>query len=149
MNVILLEKVPNLGLLGEKVHVKAGYGRNFLIPQGKAVRATDANLEHFEARRKELEEKAADKLTEAKEKAQELASIEIEIAARAGDEGKLFGSITVREVVDALTKKGIVVKKTQVSLPDGSIRNIGEYEVLIQLHTDVEAPLQVRVVEEK
>lgn len=149
MNVILLENIRNLGQLGDQVSVKNGYGRNFLIPEGKAVRATDDNIRYFQERRKELEQKAEDRLSEAKAKAEKLANICVELAARAGDEGKLFGSIGVRELAIAITAKGIEVKKSAISLPTGPIRSIGEYEIQVALHSDVEANVKVRIVEDK
>lgn len=149
MEVILLENVRNLGQLGDKVTVKNGYGRNFLMPYGKAVRATAENSKKFEERRKELEEKAQAKLAAAQQKANQLASLVIDIAARAGDEGKLFGSITQREIALAINDQGIEINKSEILLPEGAIRMIGEYEVSIQLHTDVEGRVKVNIIEAK
>lgn len=149
MEVILLEKVNRLGNLGEKVKVKAGFGRNFLIPFGKAVPATKEHLAQFEQRRAELEKKAADGLVAAQKRAKELENLVVTISARAADEGKLYGSLSVKEIADAVTKAGVNVEKREVHLPEGALRNIGDYEVEIQLHTDVLATVKIKVVEEK
>ncbi len=146
MEVILLEKIANLGNLGDKVNVKSGFGRNFLLPQGKAVVANAANLEAFEARRAELEKAAADKLASAQARANELAELVVTITANAGDEGKLFGSIGTRDIADALTAAGIAVEKSEIRLPEGALRNIGEYDVAVHLHSDVDAAIKVVVV---
>lgn len=145
MNVILLEKVANLGNLGDKVKVKAGYGRNYLIPFGKAVPATAVNLTDFEARRAELEKASADKLTAAQGRASALAELEVTITANAGDEGKLFGSIGTRDISDAITAAGEAVEKAEVRLPEGALREVGEYEVSVQLHTDVTVEVKIVV----
>ena len=137
MDVILLEKVGKLGNVGDKVAVKAGFGRNYLIAQGKALPATAANLEAFEARRSELEAAAADKKTSAEKLAEKLAEITVTLAAKAGDEGKLFGSIGTRDIAEAITAAGIDVAKSEVKLPEGALRELGEYEVDIQLHSEV------------
>ena len=137
MEVILLERVANLGNLGDRVTVKAGYGRNFLVPSKKAVPANEANIAEFEARRAELEQKAAEVLAEAQARAEKLAAVgSITIKANAGDEGKLFGSIGVSDIVTAVADAGVEVERREVSLPE-AIRNIGEYEVTFQLHSDV------------
>ncbi|SEK72239.1 large subunit ribosomal protein L9 [Atopomonas hussainii] len=146
MEVILLEKIANLGNLGDKVNVKSGFGRNFLLPQGKAVMANAANLEAFEARRAELEKAAADKLASAQARANELAELVVTITANAGDEGKLFGSIGTRDIADALTAAGIAVEKAEIRLPEGALRNTGEYDVAVHLHSDVDAAIKVVVV---
>ncbi|PIE43765.1 MAG: 50S ribosomal protein L9 [Gammaproteobacteria bacterium] len=146
MEVILLEKVGKLGALGDKVAVKAGFGRNFLIPYGKAVPATKANVEEFEARRAELETAAAEKLALAQKRAEELEGKVVTIVAKAGDEGKLFGSIGVRDVAEALSEEGIVVEKSEIRLPEGPIRAIGEFDVSVHLHSDVDAVIKVTVV---
>ena len=146
MEVILLEKIANLGNLGDKVNVKSGFGRNFLLPQGKAVMANAANLEAFEARRAELEKAAADKLASAQARANELAELVVTITANAGDEGKLFGSIGTHDIAEALTASGVEVSKAEVRLPHGTIRQIGEFDVAVHLHTDVEATVKVVVV---
>ncbi|AIS18432.1 MULTISPECIES: 50S ribosomal protein L9 [Pseudomonas] len=146
MELILLEKVANLGNLGDKVNVKAGYGRNFLLPFGKATAATAANLAAFEERRAELEKAAADKKASAETRAAQLAELEVTITATAGDEGKLFGSIGTHDIADALTASGVEVAKAEVRLPNGTIRNVGEYDVAVHLHSDVEATVRVVVV---
>jgi large subunit ribosomal protein L9 len=146
MEVILLEKVTNLGNLGDKVNVKSGYARNFLLPQGKATAATAANVAAFEARRAELERLAAEKKAYAESRAEQLNELEITITATAGDEGKLFGSIGTHDIADALTAAGVEVAKSEVRLPNGTIRHTGEYEVTVHLHTDVEATVHLVVV---
>jgi large subunit ribosomal protein L9 len=148
MEVILLEKVANLGALGSKVSVKAGYGRNFLIPQGKAVPATQSNLDAFEARRADLERQEAEILATAQARAEQLATLAVVIAAKSGDEGKLFGSVGTRDIADAITTAGIAVTKTEVRLPNGALRNTGEYKVALQLHSDVMAEVALTVVAE-
>ena len=145
MEVILLEKIANLGSLGDKVSVKAGYGRNFLVPFGKAVPANKENLEAFEARRAELEKAAAEKLSGATKRATEMAEIELTLTAKAGDEGKLFGSIGPRDLAEAITSAGVKVAKSEIRLPEGPIRAVGEYDVAVQLHTDVAANIKVFV----
>jgi large subunit ribosomal protein L9 len=137
MNVILLEKVGKLGNVGDQVAVKAGFGRNFLFPQGKAIPATTANVADFEARRAELEAAAADKKSAAEARAAQLAELEITIEANAGDEGKLFGSIGTRDIADVITAAGVEVAKAEVKLPEGALRDLGEYEIDIQLHSEV------------
>ena len=148
MQVILLEKVQNLGNLGEKVNVKAGYGRNFLIPSGKAIPATEANTAEFEARRAELEKIEAEKLATAQVRADKLAELSIVITRKASDEGKLFGSVSNADVADAITAAGVEVGKADVRMPDGAIRAIGEFEISLHFHTDVNAPLTVTVAAE-
>ena len=148
MEVILLEKVGKLGSLGDKVSVRAGYGRNFLIPFGKAVPANDANIAEFEARRAELEKAAAEKLAQAQARAEQLNEKSVTIVSKAGDEGKLFGSIGVRDIADAITASGVEVAKSEVRLPQGSIRNIGEFDITLQLHSEVEAVIKLVVVAE-
>ena len=146
MQLILLEKVANLGNLGDKVNVKAGYGRNFLLPYGKATAATPANIAAFEERRADLEKLAADKKASAETRAAQLAELEVTITATAGDEGKLFGSIGTHDIADALTASGVEVAKSEVRLPNGTIRNVGEFDVAVHLHSDVEATVRVIVV---
>lgn len=146
MEVILLEKVANLGSLGDKVKVKSGYGRNFLLPYGKAVAATADNLKAFEERRAELEKAAADKQATAQSRAEALEGQSFTISSKAGDEGKLFGSIGVRDIADAITAAGTEVEKSEVRLPEGPIRVTGEYEIELQLHTDVTVTVQLAVV---
>lgn len=148
MEVILLEKVGKLGGLGDKVTVKSGFGRNFLIPYGKAVPANAANVAEFEARRADLEKAAAEKLAEAEARAADLNEKSVTIASKAGDEGKLFGSIGVRDVADAVTAAGIEVSKSEVRLPEGPIRTVGDFEIDIQLHSDVTATINLSVVAE-
>lgn len=146
MEVILLEKTRNLGNLGDKVQVKAGYGRNFLIPHGKAVPATKTNLEDFEKRRSELEKKALGELGVAQGRAEKLAELPITIAAKAGDEGKLFGSIGTRDIALAVTEAGVEIAKKEVRLPEGALRHTGEFEVSLQLHPEVVAVVKVSIV---
>jgi large subunit ribosomal protein L9 len=149
MQVILLDKIGNLGGLGDTVAVKSGYARNFLIPQGKAVMATKANVEMFEARRAELEAKVAEELTAAQARAEQVEALEaIVIASKAGDEGKLFGSIGTRDIADAVTAAGVKVAKSEVRLPEGALRTTGEFEVSLQLHSEVFATVKVEVVAE-
>ncbi|MFK0569542.1 50S ribosomal protein L9 [Endozoicomonas sp.] len=143
MEVILLEKIAKLGKLGDKVTVKNGYGRNFLIPFGKALPATAVNLTTFEVRRSELEKAATDQHSEAEKRAAEMAEIELTLVAKAGDEGKLFGSIGARDLAEAITSAGVTVAKSEIRLPDGPIRAVGEYDVGVQLHTDVAATIKV------
>ncbi|PKF49778.1 50S ribosomal protein L9 [Enterovibrio nigricans] len=149
MQVILLDKIANLGGLGDQVTVKSGYARNFLIPQGKAVMATKSNVEHFEARRADLEAKVAETLAAAEARAEQVAALEaVVIASKAGDEGKLFGSIGTRDIADAVTAAGVKVSKSEVRLPEGALRNTGEYEISLQLHSEVFATVKVSVVAE-
>ncbi|MFM1700863.1 50S ribosomal protein L9 [Aeromonas salmonicida] len=146
MQVILLDKIAKLGGLGDQVAVKAGYARNYLIPQGKAVMATKANIETFDARRAELEAKLAAGKAAAEERAGKLGELAaVVIASKAGDEGKLFGSIGTRDVADAITAAGVAVAKSEVRMGN-VLRNTGEYEVVVQLHADVKATVQVQVV---
>ena len=138
MEVILLEKLGKLGDIGDVANVKAGYGRNYLIPQGKAVFATKENLTEFEARRAELEAAAATKMAEAQTRADKLAEItSVTITATAGDEGKLFGSVGTREIEQAINEAGGDISKSEINLPEGAIRNVGEFSVELQLHTDI------------
>jgi large subunit ribosomal protein L9 len=138
MEVILLEKIGKLGTIGDKAIVKSGFGRNYLIPQGKAVFATEANIAAFELRRAELEANAAAVLAEAEKRAAALAAIgSVTITAVAGDEGKLFGSVGVRELETAIAEAGGDINKSEINLPDGPIRFIGEFSVECQLHVDV------------
>jgi len=145
MELILLEKVQKLGDLGDKVNVKPGYGRNYLVPSGKAVPATAANIAEFEERRKELEKAALAKLSTAEERLGALEGLEIILTANASEEGKLFGSIGPREIADAVTAKGIELSKASVIMGEGPIRYTGENEVLIHLHADVETEIKVIV----
>ncbi len=148
MEVILLEKVGKLGGLGDKVTVKSGFGRNFLVPFGKAVPANEANIAEFETRRADLEKAAAERLTAAEARAAELNDKSITITSKAGDEGKLFGSIGVRDVADAVTAAGVEVSKSEVRLPEGPLRNVGDYQIDIQLHGDVTATISLAVIAE-
>tara|TARA_R110002072_G_scaffold83910_1_gene190167 strand:+ start:1953 stop:2399 length:447 start_codon:yes stop_codon:yes gene_type:complete len=148
MDVILLEKVGKLGSLGDKVAVKAGYGRNFLIPLGKAVPANDANVAEFEAKRAELEKAAAEKLATAEARAEQLNEKEVTIVSKAGDEGKLFGSIGVKDIAGAVSAAGVEVVKSEVRLPEGSIRTVGEFDITVQLHSEVKATIKLIVVAE-
>ncbi|MDH5394676.1 MAG: 50S ribosomal protein L9 [Gammaproteobacteria bacterium] len=145
MEVILLERVANLGNLGDRVNVRSGYGRNYLVPSKKAVPANEANIAEFEARRAELEKAAAEVLAAAKARAEQIAAVaSITIKANAGDEGKLFGSIGVTDIVEAADAAGIKLERREVSLPE-AIRNIGEYAISLQLHSDVVQNLQLTV----
>ena len=147
MEVILLDKIAKLGGLGDKVSVKSGYARNYLLPKGKAVFASAANVEHFEARRAELEAKLADVLTTAQARAAKIVELaEVTIASKAGDEGKLFGSIGTRDIADAITAAGVEVAKAEVRLPLGAIRETGEFDIAIHLHTDVDTSIKVIVI---
>ncbi|MFO1473412.1 MAG: 50S ribosomal protein L9 [Lysobacterales bacterium] len=148
MQLILLQKVTNLGNLGDKVNVKPGFGRNFLVPQGKAVPATAANLAEFEARRAEYEAKANDALAAAEARKARLEGAVVTIHANASTEGKLYGSVGPREIAEALTKAGTEVGKSEVVMGEGAFRNVGEYEVVVHLHADVETPVKVNVVAE-
>ena len=148
MEVILLEKIGKLGNLGDKVSVKSGFGRNYLVPQGKAVPATESNVAKFEERRAELEAAAAEKLATANARAEVLNATEITITAKCGDEGKLFGSIGTRDIADAITAAGAEACKSEVRLPEGALRSIGEFEIAVQLHPEVTATVKLAVVGE-
>ncbi|MDG1074333.1 MAG: 50S ribosomal protein L9 [Methylophilaceae bacterium] len=148
MEIILLEKVANLGALGDIVKVKDGFGRNFLIPQGKAKRATEANKAEFEARRADLEKQQADILTVAKARGEKLAGQTIEVAQKAGEDGRLFGSVTNHDIANALTAKGIEVAKSEVRLPTGPLKTIGQFPVSVALHHDVVVDVTVNVIAE-
>ena len=145
MEVILLETIGKLGDLGDKVNVKSGYGRNFLIPKKKAVPATAANLEAFEEKRAELEKNAEAKLEDAKKRGEQIADLVLNLTAKAGEEGKLFGSITVRDIADACLSNGVEIEKSEIKLPDGPLRNTGEFEVGVQVHPDLIVKLKVIV----
>jgi large subunit ribosomal protein L9 len=149
MEVILLEKIANLGTMGDKVNVKPGYGRNFLIPQGKAAAATAENIAEYEARRAELEKAAAEALAAAEARRDQLADKVITIASMAGEEGKLFGSVGTADIAHAITEAGVSVERNEVRLPEGAFRAVGEYDVLIQLHTDVDATIKLQIEAEK
>ncbi|HCJ1249963.1 TPA: 50S ribosomal protein L9 [Pseudomonas aeruginosa] len=148
MEVILLEKVANLGNLGDKVNIKGGYARNFLLPQGKATVATAENVAAFEARRAELEKAAAEKKAAAEARAAQLAELVVTLGAHAGDEGKLFGSIGTRDIAEAVSAAGYPLEKAEVRLPNGALRNTGEFDVAVHLHTDVETTLKLIIVAE-
>ncbi|MBN9231402.1 MAG: 50S ribosomal protein L9 [Legionella sp. 40-6] len=149
MEVILLEKVRNLGNLGDKVEVKPGYGRNFLIPQNKAVFATAHNIEMFEKRRSELEKKAQQSLASAEQRAARLNDINLVISAMASDEGKLYGSVSVNEIKEALAQKDVEVSKREIVMPEGPIHSIGNFVVEVHVHSDVIANLQIEIVPAK
>lgn len=148
MEVILLKNVGGLGALGDKVRVRPGYGRNYLVPQGYAVAATAANLEAFEARRAELEREAAESLAAAEARKSSLEGMSVTIACRAGDEGRLFGSVGTQDIAEAITAAGVAVGKQEVRLPEGPFRNAGEYQVSLHLHPDVDGEVTVHVVPE-
>ena len=148
MQLILLQNVTNLGKLGDKVNVKPGYGRNFLVPQGKAVPATATNLAEFEAKRAEYEAKAKAQLEGAEGRKAALENAEVTISANASTEGKLYGSIGPREIAEALTKIGHKVEKSEVVMGEGPLRRTGEHEVVVHLHADVETTVKVTVVGE-
>jgi large subunit ribosomal protein L9 len=148
MEVILLDKVGKLGKIGDKVSVKAGFGRNYLLPQGKAVAATAKNVAEFEERRAGLEAAAAAKKAEAETRAAKLAELSVTIAANAGDEGKLFGSIGTRDIADAITAAGVEVTKSEVRLPEGVLREVGQFDIDVQLHPEVIQTVKLAVVAE-
>jgi large subunit ribosomal protein L9 len=148
MNVILLERLANLGDLGEEVNVKAGFARNYLIPQGKAVRASEANRSVFEGRRAELERAADELLGEAQDRAEKLKELVLTYVAKAGEEGKLYGSVGTKDIADLVTEQAIEVAKSEVRLPEGVIRSIGEFDVDLQLHSDVTVSIKLNVVAE-
>jgi large subunit ribosomal protein L9 len=143
MEIILLEKVDNVGRIGDRVRVKSGYARNYLIPKGKATVATPENIAKFEARRAELEAKAAAELGEAQARAKKLEGLVLKIEMQAGSEGKLFGSVGTVDIAEAIGKHGIEVERSEVRLPDGPIRSVGEHDIELHLHTDVNVPLRV------
>ena len=148
MEVILLEKIANLGNLGDKVTIKSGYGRNYLVPQGKAVAATAKKIAEFEERRAELEKAAAEKLGAAQKLGNELGKLQIIITHKAGDEGRLFGSVGTHNIAEAITAAGISVEKHQIRLPHGTIRHIGDYPIDINLHSDVIVTLTIKIAAE-
>lgn len=145
MEVILLEKIENLGSLGEIVNVRSGYARNFLVPQKKAKMATKANLEEFEKIRAELEAAAAEIQAAAEARKAEIDGTAVTITANAGPEGKLFGSVTVAEIADAVAEAGKTIERSEIRMPEGPIRSTGEYDVLVHLHSDVDATIKVTV----
>ena len=149
MEVILLENIGSLGSLGDKVTVKPGYGRNFLVPKGKAVPASSENLAKFEARRAELEAAAATSFEAVQQRGANIEALaQIAIAATAGEEGKLFGSVGTRDIAGAITEAGVAVDKSEVRLPEGVIRELGEYDIMLQLHADVAVNIAIAVVAE-
>jgi len=149
MNVILLDKIENLGNLGDKVTVRAGYARNYLIPGGKAKYATVANIAEFEERRAELEKNAAETLVKAEKRREQLTEIEVTIEANVGTEGKLFGSIGPAEVADAVTAAGVALEKREIRMPEGALRHTGEFDIDVHLHIDVDTSVKVVVVGEE
>lgn len=149
MEIILLEKVHKLGALGDRVNVKPGFGRNYLIPSGKAVSATADNIAKFDARRAELEKQQQDAVAEATARAEKLNAVNVSIARKAGEEGKLFGSVGTADIAEAVTASGVELTKQEIRLPEGPIRSIGEIELDVQLHADVTATIKVNVVAEE
>ena len=149
MEVILLQKVANLGGIGERVKVRAGFARNFLLPQGKATMATPDNIRKFEARRAELERVAQEELWQAQKRAESLRDLKLTLTAKAGTEGKLFGSIGTADIAEAATRAGCAVERSEVRLPQGPIRIVGEHHVTVHLHTDVNVELPVTVLPEE
>ena len=145
MELILLQKVTNLGVLGDKVNVKPGYGRNYLVPQGKAVPATAANVAEFEAKRAEYEAKAKAVHDDAEARAAKLEGASVTITANAATEGKLFGSVGPRDIADAFTAAGLPLEKSEVIMGEGALRNIGEYDIVVKLHADVQTTVKVVV----
>ena len=145
MEIILLEKIENLGAMGDKVNVRPGYGRNYLVPQGKAKAATPENIAEFEARRAELEQAAAESLAAAEARRDQIDGKTVEIVAKAGDEGKLFGSIGTADIADAIKATGVEIERNEIRLPEGAYRQIGEYDVVLHLHTDVDATIKLVV----
>lgn len=148
MDIILLQKVANLGQIGDRVNVKSGYARNFLVPTGRATMATPANIAKFEAQRSQLEQKAAEELKAAQARAESLSNFKLELRAKAGAEGKLFGSIGTADIAEAATKAGQTLSRSEVRLPAGPIRAAGEHQVQLHLHTDVDVTLVVTIVAE-
>jgi large subunit ribosomal protein L9 len=149
MDVILLQKVANLGNIGDRVKVRSGYGRNFLLPGGKATLATPDNVKRFEARREELEKLAHEHLSSAEERAAAMKDFKLTITAKAGTEGKLFGSIGTSDVAEAATKAGFKVERSEVRMPNGPLRTVGEHSVGLHLHADIDVPLTVLIVAEE
>jgi large subunit ribosomal protein L9 len=143
MEIILLQKVDNVGGIGDRVRVKSGYARNYLIPQGKATLATAANIAKFESRRAELEAKAAGELAAAQARAKKLEGLKIKIEMQAGTEGKLFGSVGTLDIAEAVGKKGVEIERSEVRLPDGPLRVVGEHHIELHLHADVNVGLTV------
>jgi large subunit ribosomal protein L9 len=149
MDVILLQKVANLGNIGDRVKVKSGYGRNFLLPKGRATLATADNVARFEARREELEKLAREHLSSAEERGTALKDYKLTITAKAGTEGKLFGSIGTSDIAEALTKQGFKIERAEVRMPNGPLRMVGDHSVGLHLHADIDIPLAVLIVAEE
>jgi large subunit ribosomal protein L9 len=149
MEVILLQKVANLGNIGDRVKVRSGFGRNFLLPQGKATLATPDNVARFEARRVELERAAREHLSSAEERATAMKDFKLTIRAKAGTEGKLFGSIGTSDIAEACTREGFKVERSEVRLPNGPLRMVGEHTVSLHLHADIDVPLHITIVAEE
>lgn len=149
MQVILLEKLRKLGNLGDQVRVKPGYGRNFLIPHGKAVPATPENVAKFEARRQELEQAQAEALAAATGRCEKLNGLSVTIAAKTGEEGRLYGSVGTVDIAEAVAKAGVELSKHEIRLPNGPFRVAGEYEVALNLHADVDAHIKLSIVPEE
>jgi large subunit ribosomal protein L9 len=149
MEIILLQKVANLGNIGDRVKVKSGYGRNFLLPQGKATLATADNIAKFEARRAEFEKTAREELSGAQGRAAKLEGVKLSLTAKAGSEGKLFGSIGTSDIAEALTKQGHAIERSEVRLPHGPIRQAGDHVVQVHLHTDITVDVPVVIVAEE
>ena len=148
MDIILLQKVANLGNIGDRVKVRSGFGRNFLLPQGKATLATAANVARFEARRAELEKAAQDQLSDAERRAAALREFKLTIRAKAGAEGTLFGSVGTSDIAEAATREGHEISRSEVRMPNGPLRNVGEHMVEVHLHTDVDVQLPITIVAE-
>lgn len=148
MEVILLDNVEHLGNLGDRVRVRRGYARNFLIPKGRATEATAANVARFEERRAELEKKAAEMLSVAEARRAQLEQRSVTIVSKAGDEGKLFGSVGATEIAEAISASGAEVERREVRLPTGALRQLGEYKVVVHLHSDVDATVKISIVSE-
>jgi large subunit ribosomal protein L9 len=149
MDIILLQKVANLGNIGDRVKVKSGFGRNYLLPHGKATLATPDNIKRFEARRAELEKAAHEHLSSAEQRAEALKEFKLVIPSKAGTEGKLFGSIGTADIAEAATKAGIKIERSEVRLPNGALRTIGDHSIVLHLHADVDVPLAVTIVAEE
>jgi len=149
MDIILLQKVANLGNIGDRVKVKSGFGRNYLLPHGKATLATPDNVKRFEARRAELEKAAHEHMSSAEQRAEALKEFKLVIPSKAGTEGKLFGSIGTADIAEAATKAGMKIERSEVRLPNGALRTIGDHSVVLHLHADIDVPLAVTIVAEE
>jgi large subunit ribosomal protein L9 len=149
MDIILLQKVANLGNIGDRVKVKSGFGRNYLLPHGKATLATPDNIARFEARRSELEKAAHEHLSSAEQRAAQLKEFKLVIPAKAGTEGKLFGSIGTSDIAEAATRAGIAIQRSEVRLPNGALRTVGDHTVTLHLHADIDVPMAVSIVAEE